>query len=362
MTGFSPKTQSRNEKFLAYTKYKKYQKMHQKILDKAYKIDELFALSIPELSSSYTKIETIYAMRLDFKEKFLSNEQKDGGHEKYLVFLKNAMHNYKYVITKKIQMSEDVYDCRNTKVRRITGQHDKQYSQVSEHILEQVPEKIPEQVQEQVEISNSNTCSLQQGPLNLIDENSSTLVRLPQEKSELVKDIHWETEVEKLIKHNEYKRQCIYHMLSLAKVFFSTYYIPNITEEQTIDIIQYFLICFVSATDKSILKIPRARRLIKYATTFVEYAVFLKKRAVIKGILKILYGLKDSLTKSFLENIIYVACVTKEYWIVEIKMKTSCIALIPSTEDEIVIEKILNKEYLAINSDYKFTLIKISNV
>lgn len=187
-----------NEKAREHAKYKKFQKRYEHYLETAEDQHKLNEMTICQLLTAYTKVEEMYTMRSLFRNKYFNKGTGDFGHQQFISYLIKILGVYEQKLKEKFENQ----------------------SLSQEHQPEEVEEE-PEQ--------EDVTCST----LN------KTIRQIQKKQKKRKEEEIWRTEIPGLIKirQNIYNKSRTFFYI-LKSMF--TKYRPQITDVETIDILQYY--------------------------------------------------------------------------------------------------------------------------
>lgn len=335
-----------------YSNYKEYQKRHQISLDLIKNPESVQNLSVKELTKHYLIVGKIYDLRLKFRNRYFTPEQWDDNHEKYFSYLVNVMNTYEKMLNTKLY--EDRHN--STQIQSVVDQ----VTQISPTV-EQDPTKLePDECPTQT--PQPNTCNTVS-----TDTRNKILLKIQKKKSERQEfEKEWNMQVKKLIKTKEENATevletilCTYAYLQMIN--------PEISVEDTIDVVHYFYECIHIAREVMGLKL-KCKGTIKIYETFdysrnlFEFSKYFNKEN--DEFVDIYHNIKSydrDLLMKMVSTVLEVTKITTQYHMLHFEMKRFGItALFPSipgfqADCSKVITK--NKACLAITSNEDYTVI-----
>ena len=191
-------------KFNEYAKYKQFQRKFDYLLKLAEDPSELRTMSIEQLLNAFAKVEQMYLMRTQYRNKYYTPENWDPGHQQFIGYLLGIMNIYVNQLKQKFQ-------------------------------------------QMRIQPSTPSPSPLQQGKDEVLDsmsdlerdvvEINDTMRQREDEEREI-----WNTIIPDLIAQKQAELQKRKSVMLLLRRFFSKYYyLSDVQEAPTIDIVVYFL-------------------------------------------------------------------------------------------------------------------------
>ena len=332
-----------SDKSREYLKYKNYQERFQWTLNVAENPAELNSMTPEQLLNAYSKVENMYLMRTQYRNRYYTPENWDLGHQQFIGYLIGVMEVYVDELRKRFE---------NIAIKQ------KQREQ-------QIKPSKQEITQNQQEISLGQT-------LQTIKRDVDERIR---EEEEI-----WNTEIPNLIKQNaEVINRRRFTLIILKRLF--SRYVTDITDAQTIDVVQYvFSVWWITNQthifDKNrqllVNKLPKRPDPWEIGNYSLELEIYVSDAKIesaqgdiMKQLLTFFNYLEHTFPKqfpAFIETILDITSVSRKYDIVRATY-LNYLVYVPHLQKTEFYFSSVGKTVLAFNiNDYEeYSLVQISS-
>lgn len=284
-----------------YKKYKQFQKRFENFLKWAEDEEQLDNMTIGQLLNAYSKVEQMYLMRTDYREKYFTPDNWDMGHQQFIGYLVSVMNVYE-----------------NELEERFEGMKNE---------LEGLKSELEEERFARLRLSDLPEASQLENETRQL-EQIMPKIRVDLENRRREEEEVWNVEIRDLIaKRREVIERAI-NFLEIVRKMLSKFK-PDISEAETVHVYNYIAASFSiisierlqnpdgTVNMKKLKERPLDKIVKRYPITFEEYA----KEAIIKDknypfneLLKTLYTFtRFGLFPKFIKTILDITSVTREY-------------------------------------------------